>query len=65
MIFGAAFSPFMELYIKHINTAKQRTLFPGGAHAIVHDTYIDDYIDSVGHIDKEVQLASDIIEVQK
>lgn len=61
MIFGAASSPFTALYIKNINAEQHRTLFAETAHA----TYMDDYIGSVGHIDKAVQLARDIVEVQK
>lgn len=50
-------------YIKNISAEEHRILFPEAAHAIGHDTYMD--IGSVDHTDKAVQLAGDIVEVQK
>ncbi|KAL0871500.1 hypothetical protein ABMA27_005218 [Loxostege sticticalis] len=65
MIFGAASSPFTALYLKNKNAEEFRDLYPEAAHAIVEDTYMDDFIGSLEGLDEATQLARDIVEVQE
>ncbi|KAL0882586.1 hypothetical protein ABMA27_001036 [Loxostege sticticalis] len=65
MIFGAASSPFTALYLKNKNAEEFRDLYPEAAHAIIHDTYMDDFIGSLEGSDEAAQLARDIVEVQE
>lgn len=63
MIFGATSSPFTAIFLKNRNAEENRSLSPSAADAIIHNHYMDDYLDSVDSVDEAAQLASDIVKI--
>ncbi|XP_059223223.1 uncharacterized protein LOC131997003 [Stomoxys calcitrans] len=60
MIFGASCAPCISQFVKNLNANKYRNQFPAAANAIVHNHYVDDFLDSVDTIEEAIHLARNI-----
>lgn len=46
LLFGATSSPSTAIYVKNINASKFAPIYPIASKKIIHNCYMDDYLDS-------------------
>ena len=63
MTFGATSSPTTAQFVKNENSARFRETEPEAHYAILHNHYVDDYLDSVSTVDAAIRRANSVIKV--
>ncbi|XP_067633216.1 uncharacterized protein [Eurosta solidaginis] len=63
MIFGAICSPCCAEYIKNANAAKFETAMPGGSHAVIANTYVDDLVISFDSAEEALNITKEAIKI--
>ena len=65
MLFGATSSPCSALYVKNVNANLFSDKYPKAANSLVHNIYMDDYLDSCESIDEARERVKQVIEINK
>lgn len=60
MTFGASCSPSLANYIKNRNADRFKERFPSAVAAIVQNTFVDDWLQSVETEDEMIRLATEV-----
>ncbi|XP_065089401.1 uncharacterized protein LOC135710680 [Ochlerotatus camptorhynchus] len=61
--FGSTCSPCSSQYVKNLNAEEWRCEFPEAVDAIVHNHYVDDYLDSRDSVEEATSIATAVKEV--
>ncbi|CAG7832788.1 unnamed protein product [Allacma fusca] len=64
MIFGAASSPTSANFVKNLNAAVHKDMFPDVYHAIINNTYMDDHLDGAADVETLSNHLKNVIEVE-
>ena len=63
MKFCATSSPTTAQFVKNENSARFRETDPEAHYAILHNHYVDDYLDSVSTVDAAIRRANSVMKV--
>ncbi|XP_059048070.1 uncharacterized protein LOC131843444 [Achroia grisella] len=65
VIFGAACSPCIALYIKNHNAEQHKEQYPRAADAIIHNHYMDDYLQSFQTEEEAMKITHEVDTVHR